>query len=340
MNLTSIAILDSASPPTIAAPYPSNIAVAGVVGTITQVTVKLNCICHTFPDDIDILLVGPAGQNAIIMSDVGGSIAVGPCGTPTPTATATATPTPTPACSKVCNLTEGFDDITTLVPGGWVMQNNSQPGPGTTGWFQGNSAVFVSQCSGSANSYIAANFNNGTGTSTLSNWLLTPPVILQNGAQFSFWTRTTNGTFPDRLQVRMSTNGCSTELGNTATSVGDFSTLVLDINPTYTSVGYPTVWTQFTVTLSGLIPSPTSGRLAFRYFVENGGPSGANSDYIGIDSVQYACNGDCQRRRRPGTPHHTNADGDLWAANHIGHCQLLPESGPSTNARCDDDPDW
>ena len=69
------------------------------------------------------------------------------------------------------------------------MQNNSQPGLGTTGWFQGNSTVFPSQ-SGAPNSYIAANFNNGTGTSTLSNWLLTPPVNLQNGAQFSFWTRT------------------------------------------------------------------------------------------------------------------------------------------------------
>jgi hypothetical protein len=38
--------------------------------------------------------------------------------------------------------------------------------------------------------------------------------------------------------------------------------------------------------LSG-IGSPTEGRLAFRYFVENGGPSGTNSNYIGIDSVSY-----------------------------------------------------
>ena len=68
--------------------------------------------------------------------------------------------------------------------------------------------------------------------------------------------------------------------------MGDFGTLLLDNNPTYSTTGYPNVfWTPFTVTVSGL-PSPTTGRLALRYFVENGGPEGSNSDYIGIDQVQ------------------------------------------------------
>ena len=124
---------------------------------------------------------------------------------------------------------------------------------------------------------------------TISDWLLTPPLTLQNGGQLTFWTRTVNApAFPDRLQVRMSLNGTSTNVGTTETSVGDFTTLLLDINPTYTRAGYPNVWTQFTVNLSG-IGSPTTGRLAFRYFVENGGPRGANSDYIGIDTVQFTC---------------------------------------------------
>ena len=126
--------------------------------------------------------------------------------------------------ATVCGLTEVFNNITTLVPGGWVMQNNSSP-VGTTGWFQGNSAVFPAQ-SGAANSYIGANFNNTTGTNTISNWLLTPPVTLQNGGVLTFWTRTVSSpSFPDRLQVRMSTNGTSQDVGATATSVGDFTTL-------------------------------------------------------------------------------------------------------------------
>jgi subtilisin-like proprotein convertase family protein len=54
-------------------PYPSTINVTGLTGTITNVTVTLNNINHTFPDDLDILLAGPAGGNLILMSDVGGS---------------------------------------------------------------------------------------------------------------------------------------------------------------------------------------------------------------------------------------------------------------------------
>jgi hypothetical protein len=187
-----------------------------------------------------------------------------------------------------CDLAEGFEITTTLVPRGWFIRNNSQPGPGATGWFQGSTAAFTSQ-SGAPNSYIAANYDNGTGTSTLSNWLLTLPLTLQNGVQFTFWTRTMDiPVHADRLQVRMSTNGTSSNVGSAATDVGDFTTLLLDINPAYTLSGYPNVWTQFTATLSGL-SSPTTGRLAFRYFVENGGPTGVNSDYVGIDTVQYAC---------------------------------------------------
>ena len=52
--------------------------------------------------------------------------------------------------------------------------------------------------------------------------------------------------------MRASTAGASTDVGTTATSVGVFTTLLLDINPTYTHTGYPNVWTQFTVTMSGV----------------------------------------------------------------------------------------
>jgi len=55
-----------------AKPNPSSITVE-VPGRVTNVTVTLNSLRHVNPDDIDILLVGPQGQNALIMSDVGGT---------------------------------------------------------------------------------------------------------------------------------------------------------------------------------------------------------------------------------------------------------------------------
>jgi hypothetical protein len=191
-----------------------------------------------------------------------------------------------PVGSGGVTLDEGFLDVTNLP--GWVTQNNSNP-IGITGWFQGNPENYFSAQSGNPESYIAADTNNATGVGTISNWLITPVLTLQNGGQFVFWTRTDDPPvqFPDRLQIRMSTNGSSTNVGTTATSVGDFTTLLLDINPAYTLSGYPTVWTRFTVNITTIV-NPVQGRLAFRYFVENGGPDGANSDFIGIDTVSYS----------------------------------------------------
>ena len=66
-NTTSITIPDEGA----ATPYPSVINVSGVSGTITTVTVTLTNFSHTWASDVDVLLVGPAGQRALIMSDVG-----------------------------------------------------------------------------------------------------------------------------------------------------------------------------------------------------------------------------------------------------------------------------
>ncbi len=178
--------------------------------------------------------------------------------------------------------------FTTVPPaGGWFVQNNSVPIGSFPNWFKGVAAVFPAN-SGLPDSYAAANFQATTGTNTISEWMLTPSVAMKNGDKFSFYTRTTNGAFPDRLQIRLSTNGNSTNVGVGPTGLGDFTTLLLDINPTYTATGYPTSWTQYTITMSGLPPAGIAGgRLAFRYFVENGGPTGANSDYIGVDDVLY-----------------------------------------------------
>ena len=67
-NTTAITMNDNAA----ASVYPSTITVSGLPRTITDLNVSLNGISHTFPDDLDILLVGPGGQKVMLMSDAGG----------------------------------------------------------------------------------------------------------------------------------------------------------------------------------------------------------------------------------------------------------------------------
>ncbi|GIV98402.1 MAG: hypothetical protein KatS3mg057_3059 [Herpetosiphonaceae bacterium] len=68
-NLTPISIPDSGN----ASPFPSNINVSGISSPVIDVEVTLTGLNHTWPDDMDILLVGPGGQRVMLMSDAGGS---------------------------------------------------------------------------------------------------------------------------------------------------------------------------------------------------------------------------------------------------------------------------
>jgi subtilisin-like proprotein convertase family protein len=235
------------------------------------------------------ITVSPTATTTYYVRGEGGCLATpGACASVTVTVSAASTAavlsqvTLPPVPTTVFN--EGFEG--TVPPAGWFVQNNSNP-VGATGWTQGGPLGVFAPHAGAG--FISANFNNVGTLGTISNWLVCPntPATLRNGDVLKFWTRTTTGQFPDRLQVRLNSTNGGTNVGATATSVGDFTTLLLDINPTYTTTGYPTAWTEFTLTLSGLPAGGTPGRLAFRYFVENAGLLGTNSDFIGIDDVSY-----------------------------------------------------
>ena len=68
-NTSSIAIPSSGA----AAPYPSTIDTSALSGVLLDVNVILSNVGHTWPDDVDVLLVGPGGETAMLMSDAGGS---------------------------------------------------------------------------------------------------------------------------------------------------------------------------------------------------------------------------------------------------------------------------
>jgi hypothetical protein len=180
------------------------------------------------------------------------------------------------------DIAENFDNIGSLTAGGWALINNSRP-LGTTGWFPGNPRVFPAYA-GASDSYIAANFLNADTGGNISNWLITPEVSLDIPRTISFYTRG-NAVFADRLELRLSTNGASTDVGTTDSSVGDFGILLLTINPALDPSGYPNTWTKASAAFSSGFAPGTEGRFAFRYFVPD---TSVNGDYIGIDSVTVA----------------------------------------------------
>jgi len=207
-----------------------------------------------------------------------------------------------PANAQLTNYTQGFDDVPGIfATGGWVFDNLSNPPPMSTSptgfWAQGIPGVggFGDNAqAGPANSFITATFESGLPTgSAVSDWLLTPELTFQNGSVISFFTEESplHPTFPNRLQVRLSLNGASTNVGTqppgigaVQPSFGDFATLLADINPTYqvppVAGAYPTTWTQETFTISGL-SAPTTGRVGFLYVLTDNGNQGSQ---IGIDS--------------------------------------------------------
>jgi hypothetical protein len=57
-------------------PYPSTINASSMAGLITNVTAHLNGLTHPNVAQLDFLLVGPGGQNVMLMSDAGGARSV------------------------------------------------------------------------------------------------------------------------------------------------------------------------------------------------------------------------------------------------------------------------
>ncbi len=147
---------------------------------------------------------------------------------------------------------------------------------------------------GANNSFALVNYTSTSSTSTsgktISNWLFSPVVNVQNGDIVTFYTRigkyspTNTASYADNLQFRMSTNGAATVAPTSgATTVGDYTNLLVEINPSLNLTSYPASWTQYSYTVSGLT-GPTDCKFAFRYYVTNAGPNATNGDIIGIDT--------------------------------------------------------
>jgi hypothetical protein len=75
-NPAAIELPLSQTYPVSASQYPSAIAVRGLKGPIRDVNLRLNNLEHDDPEDVAMLLVGPGGQTAIVLANVGGTVGV------------------------------------------------------------------------------------------------------------------------------------------------------------------------------------------------------------------------------------------------------------------------
>ncbi|TDH25611.1 hypothetical protein EXU57_12975 [Segetibacter sp. 3557_3] len=201
------------------------------------------------------------------------------------------------------SFVEEFDTVSAASNRGWKFLNVSESkGPNiwqqagaVTPWFEAYSSH------GSNVGFIGADYTSTSAAAAIiSNWLVSPVVTLQNGDTISFYTRAViyadgagdSTDYANRLQLRLSTNGESTNVGSAA-DPGDFTRGLIDINPNLEAfsllnpiaTAFPYRWTRFQVTLFGL-QEPVRGRFAFRYFVEGAGSNGIGSG-VGVDLVTY-----------------------------------------------------
>lgn len=211
------------------------------------------------------------------------------------------TPPPTPDQSFI----EEFDTVSAAISRGWKLSNASAP-LGSNIWQQGGSvSPWFSPYSsnGTYAGFIGADYSSTSADQgIISNWLISPPVILQNGDKIIFYTRaylyalsaTDSTDFANNLELRVNTSNDGTDVGN-GLYPGSFNKLLVEVNrdlveyhsspALYDPLAYPARWTRFEGTISGL-QKPVKGRFAFRYFIEGGGFNGLGSG-VAIDQVQY-----------------------------------------------------
>ncbi len=235
-------------------------------------------------------------------------------------------PTPTPTF-KSASFVEEFTNVGDLAAKGWVMVNNSNP-IGQSGWRQGRyEAAYQQQykfiapvpylgfpaysAKTSPNDFISVDatcVNDGlTGTGDISAWLISPQVPIKNGDSMVFYTKSMPdqnfGWYShDRVQVLANYTDGSADVGGSATTVGKFTTVLLDINPNYLRndpagnggvPGYPQVWARATIRFNNVPGGAVSNaRFAFRYLATDAGVFGGTGaenypSVVGIDSLAF-----------------------------------------------------
>ena len=200
--------------------------------------------------------------------------------------------TPPPIADQ--SFSEEFESISTMKANGWDTINASSPknvpqpswlGPSITAYiplFSGSGYVF------SVNS-VAQGSAGYTIESTISNWIVSKPLMLQNGDKIVFYTNSvTLDLTATGIELRMNKKNTGKNVGD-GNDPGDFTEVLTTVNPFQTvnqANSYPTTWTRFEATVGGL-NKPVEGRIAFRYYVPNNYQYSAATTIVAIDRFTY-----------------------------------------------------
>ncbi len=194
----------------------------------------------------------------------------------------------TPAARAQANFSEGFDNVGPVLPGqdgpsnlvaaGWIFSNQSAPA-GTESWFDGytpgsTGVPYWPQPQASAGYVAVTSDSTDFFSGAVSNWAILPDIPNQRaGDELRFYLLDMDSSNLNTLQVRYSPSG-ETSTGSSVNGVGDFTQLLVNINPI--PVGG---WNLYSVTLPG------DGRIALRYYIASACNFACFSSYTGIDSL-------------------------------------------------------
>ncbi|MDB9485369.1 S8 family serine peptidase [Dolichospermum circinale CS-537/01] len=218
-------------------PYPSIINVSGLTGNITSLKVTLTNLSHTWPDDIDVLLVSPTGAKSLLMSDVGGWNGL-------QNVTLTFDPTATANLPDEGQITSGsykptdfesgdlFNSPAPVGPYGtdFSVFNNTNP--------NGNWSLYVMDDVGGDSGSIAGGWslNIGTGTATPVVTVAATDADAGEPANNGQYTLTRTGDTTSSLTVNVALSGTATNgtdyttIPNTVTFAAGSSTAVVNLS--------------------------------------------------------------------------------------------------------------
>ncbi|WP_196219731.1 S8 family serine peptidase, partial [Microcystis aeruginosa] len=268
-------------------PYPSTINVSGLSGNINSLKVTLTNLSHTWPDDIDVLLVGPTGTKALLMSDVGGFNSLS-------NVTLTFDPTATSSLPDEGLITSGSykatdfetgDFFNTPAPGGpygtdFSVFNGINPN-GT--W----SLYVVDDVGGDAGTIAGGwSLNIGTGAATKSISIAKTTDGNEAGSVSSVFTLTRTGDLSSALTVNYTLAGTATPgvdytgtTPNTVTfaALSPTATITLPTKDDLLSDPSETIITKITAPAGYTISGPDT---ATATILDNDGNS-ANNNLVG-----------------------------------------------------------